>query len=224
MPLKRIALFLIMITLGGKLFSQKQTADFGLIFGGATPLCDYTQTNLIKSVNFDFGAFYRYNYSSRLSLRINAMYGSVGAKGELNGIPQTPFKKNVFDFDALFEVNYLDFMMGVKEMKFSPYVYTGLGVTYYPGPNGSAIVTPNIPIGVGIKYSLNKYFSAGVDASLHKLLNDRLDNLENPYQSNGLIKVNDIWHNNDWIIYFGLTLTYKFYRGSKPCPAYNTIN
>jgi hypothetical protein len=224
MPFKKIALFLILIMLGGKLFSQKQTADFGLFIGGATPLCDYTKTNFLQSVNFDFGAFYRYNYSSRLSLRINAMYGTVGGKGELNGIPQTPFKKNVFDFDALFEVNYLDFMMGVKEMKFSPYVYTGLGLTYYPGTNGSAIITPNIPIGVGIKYSLSKYFAVGVDASLHKLLNDGLDNLDNPYQNNGLIKVSDIWHNNDWISYFGLTLTYKFYRGSKPCPAYNTLN
>jgi hypothetical protein len=223
MPLKRILFFLIMITLGEKMFSQKQTADFGIIIGGATPLCDYTKTNFSKSVNFDFGVYYRYNYNSRFSLRINAMYGTVGASGELNSIPQN-FKKNVFDFDAVIEVNYLDFMMGMKEMKLSPYVYTGLGVAYYPGSNRSSTITPNIPIGVGIKYSLSKYFAVGVDASLHKLINDGLDNLDNPYQSNGLIKVNDIWHNNDWISYFGLTLTYKFYRGSKPCPAYNTIN
>jgi hypothetical protein len=224
MPLKRIALFLLLITMWGKLFSQKQTADFGLFLGGATPLCDYTKVNFPRSVNFNFGGFYRYNYNSRFSLRINALYGKVGAVGELNGVAAPPFKKNVFDLDALFEVNYLDYMMGTKELKFSPYVYTGLGITYYPGLNGTSIITPNIPIGIGIKYSLSKYLAAGVDVSFHKLMNDGLDNLNNPYQEVGLIKVSDIWHNNDWICYFGLTLTYKIFKGSKPCPTYNTIN
>jgi hypothetical protein len=224
MPLKRIAILLILITMWGKTFSQKETADFGLFLGGATPLCDYTKMNFFQSVNFDFGAFYRYNYSSRFALRLNALYGTVGAKGELNGIPQLPFKKKVFDFDAIIEINYLDFMLGVKEMRFSPYVFTGLGLTYYPGPNGSAIITPNIPLGVGVKYALSKYLAVGAEASLHKLFNDGLDNLDNPYQTIGMVKVNDIWHNNDWVCYFGLTLTYKFFMGKKPCPAYNTIN
>jgi hypothetical protein len=223
MPLKRIALFIILITMWGKLFSQKQTADLGLFLGGATPICDYTKINFLQSVNFDFGVLYRYNFNSRFSLRLNALYGKVGANGELNTIPQN-FKKNVLDFDAIIEVNYLDFAMGVKKMRFSPFVYTGLGVTYYPGLNGSAIITPNIPIGVGVKYALNKYFALGAEASLHKLFNDGLDNLDNPYQNVGLIKVSDIWHNNDWISYFGLTLSYKFYQGRKACPAYNTIN
>lgn len=223
MPLKRIALFLLFITIWGKLFSQKQTADIGIFIGGATPLCDYTKMNFAKSVNFDYGGFYRYNFNSRFSLRINALYGTVGALGELNSIPQS-FKKKVFDFDAIIEVNYLDFMLGVKEMIFSPYVYTGLGLAYYPSPSGSATITPNIPIGVGVKYALNKYFALGAEASLHKLLDDGLDNLDNPYTKNGLIKVSDIWHNNDWVSYFGLTLTYKFYQGRKECPAYNTIN
>lgn len=224
MPLKRIVLFLLLITMWGKLFSQKQTADIGLFLGGATPLCDYTKMNFFQSVNSDFGIFYRYNYSSRISLRINALYGTVGANGVLNGIPQIPFKKNVFDFDAIIEVNYLEFMLGVKEMKFSPYVYTGFGITYYTGLNGTSSFTPNIPIGVGVKYAFSKYLAVGAESSLHKLLNDGLDNLNNPYQDAGLIKVSDIWHNNDWICYFGLTLTYKFYWGRKPCPAYNTIN
>ena len=223
MPLKKILLFFLLITLGGKLFSQKQTADFGLFIGGSTPLCDYTKMNFLQSVNFDFGGFYRYNYNSRFALRLNAMYGTVGAKGELDSNPEH-FAKKVFDFDAFIEINYLDFMMGVKKMKFSPFVYTGLGVSYYPGPNGTSVITPNIPLGVGVKYALNKYFAVGAEATLYKLFNDGLDNLDNPYQIYGLTKVNDIWHNNDWITYFGLTLSYKFYMGKKPCPAYNTIN
>jgi hypothetical protein len=224
MPLKSIVFFILLITMCGKLYPQNRTADFGLFLGGATPLCDYTKMNFFQSVNFDYGGFYRYNYNSRFSFRLNAMYGTVGAVGELNGIAMPPFKKKVFDIDAIIEVNYLDFVLGVEKMNFSPYVYTGLGLAFYPGPNGTSVITPNIPIGVGAKYALGKNLAVGAEASLHKLLNDGLDNLDNPYQNNGLIKVNDIWHNNDWICYFGLTLTYKIYSGKTPCPAYNTIN
>ncbi len=55
-------------------------------------------------------------------------------------------------------------------------------------------------------------------------MNDDLDNLDNPYTNDVLIKVSDIAHNNDWLSYFGLTLTYKFFWGSVPCPIYETIN
>jgi hypothetical protein len=223
MPVKKIGLLLLIITLGCRLFSQQQTADVGLFVGGATPITDYDNSKFLQSVNFDYGIYYRYNYNSRFSLRINALYGTVGSAGELNSAPQQ-FKKSVFNLGAVIEINYLDFLIGVPTMKFSPFVFTGIGLAFYPGNNGIMTITPNIPIGIGAKYSFSKYFSIGAEASLHKLMDDGLDNLDNPHSNSGLIKVSDIAHNNDWISYFGLTLTYKFFWGKKPCPAYNTIN
>jgi len=223
MPVKKLGLLFLIITLGCRLYSQQQTADLGLFVGGAIPITDYDNAKLFKSINFDYGIYYRYNFNSRFSLRINALYGTIGSAGELNSFP-LQFKKNVFDLGAMIEVNYLDFLIGVPTMKFSPFVFTGIGLTFYPDKNGIMTITPNIPIGIGAKYAFNKYFSVGAEASLHKLMDDGLDNLDNPYTSDGLIKVSDIAHNNDWISYFGLTLTYKFFWGKKPCPAYNTIN
>jgi hypothetical protein len=225
MPVKKLGILLLIITIGSRLFAQQQTADVGLFIGSGIPITDYDKTNIGQSLNLEYGLYYRYNFNSRFSLRFNAVYGSIGANGELAGYtPPTQFKKNVFDFDATIEVNYLDFLIGVPTMKFSPFVFTGLGLTFYPDQNGNLTITPNIPIGIGAKYAFSKYFSVGVEASLHKLMDDGLDNLDNPYTSKGLIKVSDIAHNNDWISYFGLTLTYKFYWGKKACPAYNTIN
>jgi len=223
MPVKKLGILLLFITLSSSLNAQQQTADIGLFIGGGTPITDYDNTNLFQSLNIDYGLFYRYNFNSRISLRFNAVYGSMSATGELNSFP-VQFRKNVFDFDALIEINYLDFLIGVPTMKFSPYVFTGLGLAFYPGQAGDMTITPNIPIGIGAKYAFSKYFSLGAEASLHKLMDDGLDNLDNPHTSSGLIKVSDIAHNNDWISYFGLTLTYKFYGGKKACPAYNTIN
>lgn len=220
MPLKHIVLNLLALTFAVTLFSQQRSADFGLFGGGATPISDYSRLKIFQSINPNAGVFYRYNFNSRYSLRINGLYGIVGASGYLNDL-NTPvsFQKQVFELAALFEINYLDFLLGVEHMRFSPYVYYGLGFSFYQG-----VLTGSVPIGTGVKYALNKRWTAGAEISAHKLLNDELDNLDNPYQNSHLGKVSDYLHNNDWITYFGLTLTYKIYWGSKPCPAYNIIN
>jgi len=223
MPFKKVIIVIISLMVTIKALPQQQTADLGLFLGGSIPITDFTKTDILKSVNLDYGAFYRYNFNSRIGLRINALYGKVGAEGELDGTPVQGFKKNVFDLSALVEINSLDFLIGVDKMKFSPYVFTGIGLTTYGGTSGG-VFTPNIPIGVGVKYAIGKYLSVGAEASLRKLFNDELDNLENPHSIEGLQKVNDLLHNNDWISYFGLTLSYKFYWGKKPCPAYNALN
>lgn len=224
MPLKRIVFLLIGLTATLNLAAQQQTADIGVFAGGAVPFSDYTHIDLFQSVKLNAGGFYRHNFNSRYALRINALYGNVGANGYVDDL-NTPmlFNKRVFDLGAFFEINYLDFLLGVERMNFSPYVFYGVGLSFYPGANGSMIIAGNIPIGTGVKYAISKTWGIGAEISTRKLLNDELDNLENPYGSVNLPKVNDIFHNNDWVNYFGLTLTYKFYWGKNPCPAYNSL-
>lgn len=219
MPLKRVVLSLIAITFSVSLFAQQRSADIGLFAGGATPLTDYSQINLFNSVKPNLGLFYRYNFNSRYSLRINGLFGIVGASGYLNDLNNPlSFQKNVFELSALFEINYLDYIMGTERARFSPFVYYGLGFSVYPGA-----FTASLPIGTGVKYAINKKWGVAAEVSAHKLFNDDLDNISNPYQNGHLGPVNDYWHNNDWISYFGLTLTYKIFWGSTPCPAYNSL-
>lgn len=225
MPLKRLLISLFVLSISVVSNAQQQTADIGLFGGASVPLSDYSNVKFFQSINPAYGVLYRYNFNSRYSLRINGLYGTVGSNGFLNDLT-TPigFNKTVAGLSAMFEINYLDFLIGEERMKFSPYVYYGLGLTYYPGANGQMIITGNIPIGTGVKYAFAKRWAVGAELAGHKLFNDELDNLNNPYENGYLGKVNDYWHNNDWITYFGLTLTYKFYWGKKPCPAYNSIN
>jgi hypothetical protein len=219
MPLKRIVLSLIAITFSVTLIAQQRSADLGLFAGGATPLTDYSRMNFFNSVKPNAGLFYRYNFNSRYSLRINGLYGMVGANGYLNNTNEPlTFQKDVLEFSALFEINYLDYIMGVERARFSPFVYYGFGFSMYDG-----IFTASLPIGTGVKYAFNKKWGVAAEVSAHKLFNDQLDDLSNPYQNSYLGTVNDYWHNNDWIIYFGLTLTYKIFWGSAPCPAYNSL-
>lgn len=207
------------------LVAQQQTADIGLFAGGALPFTDYSQINMLQSVKFDYGGFYRYNFNSRYGIRINAIYGNVGAEGYLDNtqIPASSFKKSVFNVSALIEINYLDFLLGVEYMRFSPYIYYGLGLSFYTGTDENLVVTGNIPIGIGAKYALSKRWGIGAEISTLKLFNDELDNLSNPYGAVNLTNVNDIYHNNDWINYIGVTLIYKVYWGKSYCPAYNSL-
>ena len=223
MPLKKIVIGLVAyISLStGNAFAQQQTADFGLFGGANIPITDYDQMDYLQSVYPAFSLYYRYNFNSRFSLRINATYGITGASGELNNEAQS-FQKNIMGISAFVEVNYLDFILGVKKMKFSPFVYTGVGFMYFPKADGSFAFAPNLPIGAGVKYAITKQLGVGAEVSFRKSFSDDIDNLNNPHQEHGLIDVNDIFHNNDWIVYFGLTLNYKFYLGKKPCPAYES--
>ncbi|MBN2805114.1 MAG: outer membrane beta-barrel protein [Prolixibacteraceae bacterium] len=217
--MKRIVLSLIAITFSVTLIAQQRSADLGFFAGGATPLTDYSRVNLLSSVKPNAGLFYRYNFNSRYSLRINGLYGMVGANGFLNDTSTVrSFQKSVLELTALFEINYLDYIMGVDRARFSPFVYYGLGFSMYNG-----VFTASLPIGTGVKYAFNKKWGIAAEVSAHKLMNDELDNISNPYQNPYLGPVNDYWHNNDWITYFGLTLTYKIFWGSTPCPAYNSL-
>lgn len=218
MPVKRLLFLVLFLAFAVKMYSQQQTADIGLFVGGATPITDMPKTNLGQSVKLNYGGFYRYNFNSRYSLRINGLYGTVAAGGEIEGAAYS-FAKKAFDLSAMFEINYLDFLLGVKKWKYSPYVHYGLGIMYSSG-NGENNISPNIIFGTGIKYSLSDRWGLGAEVSARKLTTDGIDNLTDPYK----LEVNDWMHNNDWVVYFGGTLTYKFYWGKKPCPAYNSLN
>ncbi|MDA3880118.1 MAG: DUF6089 family protein [Prolixibacteraceae bacterium] len=221
MPVRQYILVFALIFASFSVKAQQQTADFGLFGGAAIPFSDYTSMNLTQSVKPTAGVFYRYNFNSRLSFRINAFYGIVGARGYIDDIAiPLQFEKGVLDLSASVEINYLDFILGVEKMRFSPYVMYGVGLSFYNDIFGNLQGAFNIPIGVGAKYSLSKRWGVGAEISTRKLFKDNLDNLDDPYRVVNLPKVNDWLHNNDWINYIGFTVTYKVSRGSRPCATY----
>ncbi|MCF8362242.1 MAG: porin family protein [Prolixibacteraceae bacterium] len=221
MPFKKLifSLFFLTSVFVGK--AQQQTADIGLFGGGSIPFTDYTKTKVFQSVKPTGGLFYRYNFNSRISFRINAFYGNVGAVGYIDNenVPLR-FEKGVLDISTVVEINYLDFILGVNSMKFSPFVSYGVGMSFYPNFVGISQTSFNIPIGIGAKYALSKRWGIGAEITTRKLFKDNLDNFNDPYRVVNLPKVNDWLHNNDWINYMGFTITYKFYWGSRPCATY----
>ena len=215
--------FLLLITIALSTInamSQQKTADIGAYVGGTYPFGDYSTTLLMQSVKVNYGGFFRFNFNPRYALRINLLSGKVGAVGELNHIPAT-FSKQVSDVLSLFEFNYLEYLIGVKSWRFSPYLFLGAGMVYYSNYLGVAQVTPQLPVGMGFKYSISNRWGVSVEYTMKKLFNDALDNSDNPlYVPTDMPDVNDLWHNNDYIGNLGITVVYKLFLGKNPCPVY----
>jgi hypothetical protein len=208
------------------------SVDIGVFGGAGTYFGDMTKIEFQKSVNPVYGGFLRYNFNPRYGLRFNVINGTIGATGEfINSIPEWKFSKNVVDISLQFEWNYLKYIVGDRDTRWSTFLYGGIGVQMYSyvyDPNfiqnfvdpryfdiahsSSPVTSPIIPFGMGFKYNLGKRWGIGLEGGLRKTFSDKLDNLDDPLSykdGDVIIKYTDQLHNNDWTAYAGVHLVYK---------------
>ncbi len=225
-------------------FSQA-TADFGIWGGAAGYIGDIEDNTLTQSSFPALGAFFRYNFHRRTSVRAMFLTGKVAAEGPFQNMPDPwSFEKSVQDLSFQVEVNYLSYQIGNKKHSFTSYVMAGAGVAYYnyeadpamlyrfnprqikgENPIDESVIAPTFPFGMGFKFNVGKRLGLGVEYQMRKIFDDRLDNLDDPlahYNSEGkAVTYSDFIHNNDWTGYLGLYVTYNVFLGTKSCPAYD---
>ncbi len=239
----------VCITVSG--FAQR-TADIGIWGGSSGYIGDLDETTPFNSFDLNLGAYFRYNFNSRVGLRVMFLSGTFSNEGDIEGytsITGEPwaFNKSVQDLTLQVEINYLKYILGVKNTPYSSYVMAGLGVAYYNyelDPAAIAVFNPEhnkgnaevkesviantIPFGIGFKYTLGKRLGMGIEYQMRKTFSDKLDDLDDPLafinDEGEEITYTDQWHNNDWSAYLGIHITYKIYIGKKACPAYESKN
>ena len=243
--MRKLILWIAGVILSVSGFSQV-TADIG-IWGGASGYTgDIQGSNLTPNTLPAIGAYFRYNFHQRISARLMFLTGKVAMEGEFQNYPWK-FDKAVQDLSLQGEVNYLKYMLGNRKASFTTYVTAGLGVMYfkyYLKPDEILLFNPRhnkgvedaeqsamaltLPVGMGFKFNVGKRLGLGMEYQLRKIFDDRLDDLDDPLahynQQGDEVTYTDFLHNNDWIGYLGVHLTYKIYLGSKPCPAYDIKN
>ena len=207
------------------------SVDIGVFGGAGTYFGDMTKIDLQKSINPAYGGFVRFNFNPRYALRFNVINGTIGAEGEFDYQPNPldkfwSFNKNVLDISMNFEWNYLKYIVGDKDTRWTTFLYGGVGmqtykyniVTLNSQIDGSEI-TPTIPFGLGVKYNLSKRWGIGFEGGLRKTFSDKLDNLDDPLSYKTVdgvqIKFTDQLHNNDWTSYVGIHLVYKLIYGNQ---------
>jgi len=238
----------VWITVSGK---AQITADIGVWGGTSVYFGDLDETNPLQPLNPNFGAYFRYNFNSRVGLRLMFLTGNFSGQGVIEGA-ETSFEKGVQDFSLQAEINFLRYILGVEKTPYSAYVTAGVGVAYFPYdmdpelyavfnpkhnkgnfPVNESVMAPTIPFGIGFKYTLGQRLGIGIEYQMRKMFSDKLDNLDDPlafinYNADATIKdeikYTDLTHNNDWSGYLGIHITYKIYMGKKACPAYESKN
>jgi hypothetical protein len=82
-------------------------------------------------VNPLYGAFFRYNFNSRYSLRMMYVTGNMHAVGKMENQPWEFGPKRIHTMSLMAEINYLEYILGAKKTPVSPYIMGGLGLSGY---------------------------------------------------------------------------------------------
>ncbi len=122
------------------------------------------------------------------------------------------------------EYNFLPFLAAYKKTKYTPYVFAGMGLTFYSktGPAFQQFPMFVLPFGVGFKYNLYQNLCLGFQIGMRKTFSDKMDD---EYNFQSLIDFNRISQygyegNKDWYSMFGFYLSYKIKYRAK-CPAFD---
>lgn len=163
--------------------------------------------------------FFRYNLKSGFSFRASVLAGGITANdryadNQFQRLRELSFRTLLAEGSLLTEYNFLDYIDSKKAINWTPYVYGGLGYTFFrPRPNDGGYQTSTlvIPFGIGVKYQFRRPWSVGVQFGARKTFSDYLDNfggeevLADKYR-NGNPALKDMYY------YLGLQLSYTFYK------------
>ncbi len=192
--------------------------------GGGLGIFNYTG-DLVSS--FDLATskpaatlFYRSNISQVISFRTSFTGGQLAASDKNN--PTDPFAvKRAASFDLFllelsgaFEYHFLDWRDDKRKLRFTPYLFAGVGLFGISGtPNKNAEysnVQLSIPFGGGMKYVLNPRYYVSFEFGVRKTFFDYLDNISGGNPSFKTFQYGNP-NDNDNYFFTGITLTYTFY-------------
>jgi Domain of unknown function (DUF6089) len=216
-------LVIFSLTTGFSQISQRSEVGIGL------GTFNYTG-DLVRSYNFEFSRpaatiFYRSNISKVVSFRASLTAGKLSGSDKSAPIDAFSVKRNAsFDIflaevSGVYEYHFLDWRDARHKLRFTPYVFAGLGLFTISGvPSKTAEysnVQLSIPFGAGMKYVLNPRYYLSLEFGVRKTFFDYLDNV-----SDGDLSAKNYQYGNkfdyDTYYFLGFTITRTFY--DIPCP------
>jgi hypothetical protein len=212
-----------LIMLPGIMTAQSSEIGFGL------GTFNYTG-DLARNYNFLNSrpagtVFYRSNMSKVVSFRVGLTAGKIGASDIKR--PIDPFATqraasfNLFLMEAstVFEYHFLDWREERRLIRFTPYLFAGLGlfgISGVPDKNAEySNMQVSIPFGVGAKYIINPKWYVSLEFGPRKTFFDYLDNISTGDRQTKNYQYGNPF-DNDVYYYLGLSVTHSFYE--IPCP------
>ena len=210
-----------------------QYHELGLFVGGSNYIGDVGSDYYIIPSNVAVGLVYKWNLTTRYSLRFSAINTSLKATdyrtNDLNRFRRAySFENNLTEGSLGIEMNFVDFNLHDEQTNFSPYLYLGLSFIsydeFYFDPSLIPISKPikynkaesvSVPIVFGLKTNPSPYWVIGIEIGARYTMTDNLDG-SSPSRDIGISNANfGNINNNDWFIFSGLTISFTF--GDLPC-------
>ena len=139
MTKKRYIFCLVFTFFLGIEHSVAQENEFGFWAGTSVYIGDLNPTVSFKNARWSSGAFYRYNFNNRMTVRAAMNYGFLDAAD--SRIKRAPylqqrnlnFKSHVAELAATFEINFFKYsLIKSRDTKqWTPYVFIGGSMFYY---------------------------------------------------------------------------------------------
>ena len=198
----------------------QQNNEVGGGFGGFT----YTG-DLVRNFNLLYSKpaatlFYRRNINKVVSFKAGLTFGKIGATDNRKPIDvfaanrKESFKLTLLEFSGTYEYHFLDWRDPKKRIRFTPYLFGGLGLFVFSGNKIKTAQYSNaqlcIPFGGGLKYVLNPKWYLAAEFGVRKTFFDYLDNVSDTDPSIKTYKQGNGF-DNDTYYFVGLTLTRTFY-------------
>jgi len=186
--------------------------------------------DLVRTYNFATSkpaatVFYRSNISNVISFRTSITAGKIGASDAKNPIDAFAAKRNasfnlfLFEVAGTFEYHFLDWRDSKRKLRFTPYLFAGVGLFGFSGVQQKTAEYSNvqmaIPFGGGMKYVLNPKYYIAFEFGIRKTFFDYLDNVSDGNPSVKNYQYGNVFDNDNYF-FTGITLTYTFY--DIPCP------
>ena len=222
----RKLLLVLMVLLPAARMSAQDDPQYRMEIGAGVGMVSYEgdfNGNVLKNMQPMFSALWRYNFDPYKDLRLSATYGKLkGSSKDVDtyypdyATEEYSFNRNLLDVSLVFEYNFWPYGTGRDyrgAKRLTPYIYGGIGATSASGGGSKSVFTANVPIGLGVKYKLNKRMNLGLDWGIHFSLSDELDGVKDPYQ----VKSSGMFKNTDCYSMLQLTLTYSFKAKCRTC-------
>ncbi|MCX7696915.1 MAG: DUF6089 family protein [Bacteroidales bacterium] len=201
-------LTVILYTLFAGLFAQQH--EIGILAGGMYYMGDLNPLYPFLQTQPSAGGMYRYNFNSRMSLRLQVLYGSIRGDDKVSSYypeRKLSFQSSLLELAGIYELTYKKFIIGSEKYSFTPYLFTGItftrfnpvaiindetyylhqfgtegqGTTAYPDRKNYSLVTVSLPFGMGIKWNVTGSFVFGVEWGMRMTFTDYLDDCSKTY-------------------------------------------
>ena len=204
-----------------------QIHEVGVFVGGSNYIGDVGLTNYISPNKPAFGLLYKWNKSSRHAYRFSYTQSKIIANDIDSKEPSRfqrgyHFENSIKEVSLGLEFNFFDFNLHKSETKITPYLLSGISYFKYDELyvfNGETIKDKSessfaIPLNLGIKSNISRYFVLGLEVGARFTFTDNIDGSNPKNENYKTLRFGNI-NNNDVYLFSGVTLTYTF--GEKPC-------